>query len=69
MTNSGKIKMLLAYLDISQAELARKLDTTPQALGQRLKNDKFTYQEMEKIAAVLGATWSASFILSDGTKI
>ena len=69
MNNSTKIKMSLAYKNMSEAELARGLETSPQAFNQRMKTDKFTTQELEKIANILGATYSFSFNFEDGTEI
>ena len=69
MSNSQKIKMLLAYKNVSESALARLLGTSPQAFNQRLKTDKFTFEEMEKIAAALGCSWRAEFVFSDGTTI
>lgn len=68
-THAQKIRMALAYIRMSEAELARSIGTTPQAFNQRLKTDKFSTEELEKIAAAMGATYKAEFVLSDGTSI
>ena len=64
-----KIKLACTAAEISISELARRLDTTPQNLNQRLKVDKFTSEELEKNAAALGCTFSAEFIFPDGSRI
>ena len=69
MTNAQKIKMALAYRNISESELARRLGTTPQAFNQRMKTDKFPSSDLEKIADILGGKWVAEFQLPEGTKI
>ena len=69
MTNAQKIKMALAYRNISESELARRLGTTPQAFNQRMKTDKFPSSDLEKIADILGGKWVAEFQFPDGTKI
>lgn len=69
MKTSQKIRMALAYRNMSEAELARKIGSTPSAFNQRLKTDKFTYEELEKIGEVLGAKYVAVFKFEDGTKI
>ena len=69
MTNAQKIKMALAYKNISESELARRLGTTPQAFNQRMKTDKFPSSDLEKIADILGGKWVAEFQFPDGTKI
>ncbi len=69
MTIEQKIKMALSYAGISQSELARKIGTTPQNFSQKLKRNSFTKEEMEQIAAVIGGSWRAEFVFSDGTVI
>lgn len=69
MTNAQKIKMALAFKGKSEAWLAREIGKTPQAFNQRMKTDKFSTSELEAIAAVLSAVYSAAFEFPDGTKI
>lgn len=64
-----KIKMAEVCAGVSEAELARRLGTSSQALGQRLKTGKFTLAELEKIASVLGATFICTFRFEDGTTV
>lgn len=69
MTIEQKIKMALAYLGISQAELARRIGTTPSNLNQKVKRNTLTHEEMEQIAVALGGAWRAEFVFEDGTVI
>ena len=69
MTIEQKIKLACTFAGISESELARRIETTPQNLHQRLKVGKFTSAELEKIAAALGADFSISFRFPDGTVI
>lgn len=69
MTNAQKIKMALAYKNMSESELARQFGSSPQAFNQRMKTDKFTTADLEKIAAILGAEYIFAFEFEDGTKI
>lgn len=69
MTTAKKIKMALAYKGISEAELARLINTSPSAFNQRMKTDKFTSTELQEIATAIGATYTFSFDFPDGTKI
>lgn len=69
MTNSKKIKLALAYAGMSESELARRLGTSPQAFNQRMKTDKFSCEEMERIGVAVGAEYSAKFSFPDGTEI
>ena len=66
MTIAQKIGMALSYKGISQAELARRIGTTPSNLNQKVKRNTLTKEELEKIAEVLDGTWKAEF---DGTII
>jgi DNA-binding Xre family transcriptional regulator len=69
MTNGHKIRIALAHKGMSEAELARAIGTSPSAFNQRLKTDKFKYEELEKIATVLDCTYKSVFVLKDGTEI
>ncbi len=69
MTIAQKLSMALSYKGISQAELARRIDTTPSNLNQKVKRNTLTKEELEQIAEVLGGTWCAEFVFPDGTKI
>ena len=69
MTISQKIKMALAYRNMSEADLARAIGSSPSAFNQRMKRERFTKEELEAIAAVLGASYRAEFVFPDGTVI
>ena len=69
MLFSEKIKLALAYKNMSESELARQLGTSPQAFNQRMKTGKFSSEDMEKIAEAIGATYFFGFEFEDGTKI
>ncbi len=61
--------MALSYKGISQAELARKINTTPSNLNQKVKRNTLTKEELEVIAETLGGLWRAEFVFPDGTVI
>lgn len=69
MKMEQKINMALAYKGISQAALARSIGMTPSNFNQKIKRETFSTEELEKIAAALGAVYSFSFEFPDGTKI
>ena len=69
MTIEQKIKMALSYSGISQAELARRMETSPSNLNQKVKRNTLTKEELEKIAKALGCVWRAEFVFDDGTII
>lgn len=61
--------MARSYAGISREELARRMGTTWNALGQRFKTGKFSDADFEKIAMALGAEYYSGFSFPDGTKI
>lgn len=69
MNIEQKINMALSFKGISQAELARKIGTTPSNLNQKVKRNTLTKEDLEKIAEALGGEWIAEFRFPDGTKI
>ena len=69
MTIEQKIKMACSYVGISLSELARRCDTTPQNLHQRLVVGKLTVAELEKIASALGGEYTFGIRFPDGTTI
>lgn len=69
MTMEQKIGMALAYKGMSQAALARAMETTPSNFNQKLKRGTFTVEELEKMASVLGGEYFFGFSFPDGTKI
>lgn len=69
MDISKKIKLAETYAGVSEAELARRLGTTSQAFGQRVKTGKFSSADLDAIAAALGCEARFEFRFSDGTII
>lgn len=69
MTFEEKLRMALAKQNMSQAALARAIDTTPAAFNQRVKNGKWTDADYQRIAAALGCQIEIKFVFPDGTVI
>lgn len=69
MSIEQKLKMALAYSGTSQAELARRIGTTPSNLNQKVKRNTLTNEELVQIARALGGNWRAEFVFDDGTVI
>lgn len=69
MDISTKIKLAETYAKMSEAELARKMGTTSQAFGQRIKTGKFSSSDLDAIASALGAKFVCYFKFPDGTEI
>ena len=69
MNIEQKLKMVLAYQNVSQRELARRLGTSSSNLNLKIKRNTLTYEDLRQIAELLGCEWRAEFILPDGTRI
>lgn len=66
MAISNSIRMMLIKRgNISEAELARRLDISPQNLHNKLKRDNFTEKDLAEIAKALDCTVSITFKLND----
>ena len=68
MTISLQIRLLCARLNISMAELARRLGSSPQNLNAKMKRESFTVAELDQIADVTSTVFSRNFILPNGEK-
>lgn len=56
------IKKLLVDEDITQGELASKIETTQQNLSKKFKNDSFYVKDLIKIADSLGYELKIEFV-------
>ena len=66
MSTTEKIRILLVKRgNISEAELARRLDDSPQNFNAKMKRDNFTDKDLQRIAEVLDCKFKAGFILND----
>ena len=63
------VKIATAMAGITQAELAARLEWSPQLLNNRLKTGKFTLEEWKRIAAALGADLLIGFQFPDGKSV
>jgi transcriptional regulator len=69
MTISEQIKVLCVRSDISVAELARRIGTTPQNFSGKMKRESFTIAELEDIAGAVNSSFERKFVLESGEKI
>ena len=69
MTISEQIKVLCVRSNISVAELARRLNKSPQSLNAKLKRESFTVEDLEEIANAVDARFIRAFELSSGETI
>ena len=66
MGMTEKIRILrVKQGNISEAELARRLGTSPQNLHGKFLRDNFTEKDLQKIAEVMGCRYEAGFRISD----
>lgn len=63
---SRKIKTGAAHAGITEAEIAARLETSPQNFSKRKKTGKFTAEELEALAAAMGAEVVLEFVFPDG---
>jgi transcriptional regulator with XRE-family HTH domain len=64
-----QLKMLCVKSDMSLAELARRLNKTPQAFNQKMKRGNFSVEELTDIAVVSGCELKCEFVYPNGDKI
>lgn len=69
MTISEQIKVLCVRSDISVAELARRIGTTPQNFSGKMKRESFTIAELEDIADAVNSSFERKFVLKNGEKV
>ncbi|MFZ7133106.1 MAG: helix-turn-helix domain-containing protein [Eubacteriales bacterium] len=68
MTTVDMIKQLCEQMNISAAELARRIGQTPQNFNKKLKRETVTLDELKAIADALDIKFEKAFILPDGIK-
>ncbi len=64
-----KIKKTMLELDISQIELAKRLNQTQSNLSQKFVANNFKLSEYENLVAALGCQLEINIILPTGEKI
>ena len=69
MDISTKIKMACTATKTSEAELARRIGTSPSAFNQRMKTGKFSSTDLEKIAEALGVKFVCYFEFPNGDRV
>ena len=69
MTISEQIKVLCVRSNISVAELARRMGTTPQNFNSKMKRESFTVSDLEYLAETVGCSFERHFVLPDGENV
>lgn len=65
MTTSDMIRELCDRMNISLAELCRRIGQTPQNFNKKLMRNTVSVEEMKAIANVLGIIFEQRFILDE----
>lgn len=63
------IRKLCNRMNISLAELCRRIGQTPQNFNKKLQRGTVSSEEMAKIAEALDVRYEQTFVLPDGEKI
>lgn len=69
MTTSDMIRQLCEKMNISQAELCRRIGQTPQNFNKKLQRGTVSFEEMVEIAEALDVGYEQAFVLPNGEKI
>lgn len=69
MTTSDMIRELCDRMNISLAELCRRIGQTPQNFNKKLQRGTVSTEEMLKIANVLGIVFEQRFIIKGKSSI
>ena len=69
MKISEQIKILCVRSNISVAELARRIGTTPQNFNAKMKRESFTVDDLEQIANAVSCSFERHFVLNNGEEV
>ena len=69
MTISEQIRVLCVRCRVSEAELARRLGTSPQNFNSKMKRESFTIKDLDEISQALNVEFKRVFILDSGEEV
>lgn len=69
MTTSDLVIQLCKKMNVSIAELSRRIGQSPQNFNKKLKRNTVELDDLIAIADSLGVEFDQSFTFTDGTKI
>lgn len=55
--------------NLSEAELARRMNISPQNLNNKMQRDNFTEKDLREIAEALDCTCNINFVMNDTGEI
>ncbi len=64
-----QLKILCIKSGFSMAEMARRLNKTPQAFSQKVKRGNFTIEELSEIAMVSGCQLKCEFVYPNNDRV
>ena len=69
ITIQQKIKVACDEDGLTLTELGAKMGMSQASISKRLKTGKFTQEELEKMATIMGCKYQSAFIFPNGNKI
>ena len=69
ITLQQKIKVACDTAGMSLTELGSKMGMSQASISKRVKTGKFTQEELEQMAAIMGCKYQSSFVFPDGNEI
>lgn len=64
-----KVESACRIAGITVTELGKQMGMSQQGISGRLKTGKFTQEELEKMASIMGCEYHSIFIFSNGNKV
>lgn len=68
-STGDEIKRACEYAQMSATELGRKMGVTQPAISRKLKTGKFTHDELNRIAGMIGCDYESRFEFDNGVKV
>lgn len=68
MKTKEMIELSLIHANMNKSDIGRHFDISQPAISRRIKISKFTKEELEEIAHVMGAEYHSYFEFPDGAK-
>lgn len=69
ITLQQKIKVACDEAGISLTELGAKMGMSQASISKRVKTGKFTQEELEKMASIMGCKYTSAFVFPNGNRI
>lgn len=69
ITLQQKIKVACDTAGMSLTELGAKMGMSQASISKRVKTGKFTQEELEEMAVIMGCKYQSSFVFPDGNEV